>query len=401
MKKVTLYQNNSSGGIKIWTIEVIDNGKFSTILSTAGQQGGKMREDKVDVTIGKGRETHYTQACKDAQSKVNSKTRKGYVTDITKIQSSSVLGIGGKVPQPMLAHKYDPTKKQSSSKNLKEIGIEGKQIMVSKKWDGNRCLIHVTVDSIEMFTRKGDKSPDMKHITSSVRKSFDKIYKYVNEKYGVTEYWLDGELMTHAFSFNKLNGLVRKQTRTAEDEADCLQIKYHIYDVMIDAGYETRYKIIQYFESQTVFVTESIEITATDKELRKMLEKFLAEGEEGLMIRVLGVPYEHKRSWALIKMKLFEDQEYKVVSFEEDKRGGFAGAIVLQMDTKSFDSSGKPILTFNAGLTGSHEEWKEMWENQSKYIGKYATIEYFERNPATNVPRFPKCKGFRNDVPKK
>jgi ATP-dependent DNA ligase len=405
MTKKTLFQNNSSGGIKVWTIEVINNGSSSIIRSTAGQQGGKMAVHDQEVKGGKSSgkanaTTHFTQACSQAESKYKQKIRKGYVADVTKIQSSSVMGTA-KIPQPMLAHKYDPTKKQSSSKNLKEIGILGEEVIVQRKKDGNRCLIHITEKGARMYTRKGDESPAMPHITESLHKSFMKIFKYVSEKYGVTEYWLDGELYTKAFSFSTLNGLVRRQTKDAADLKMCEKIKYHLYDIMIDADYLTRMKIMDYFKSPTVHVEESHKIVATEANLKLWLEKFLAEGEEGLMIRVLGMGYEHKRSWGLCKMKNFEDKEFLIIGIEEDKRGGMAGKVVVEFDQKNKkDSSGNIITEFKPGLSGSHEEWTEMWNNQSKYIGKWATIEFFGRSEY-GVPRFPKFKGLRNDAPKK
>lgn len=396
MKQVTLYQNNSSGGVKVWTIQVIDNGTSSTILSTAGQQGGKMREDKVEVTIGKGKETHYSQACKDAQSKVNGKIRKGYVEDINSIQSSAVLGTAKRLA-PMLAHKYDPTEKQSSSKNLKRWGLEGKTIVVQRKKDGNRCNIKVTKDSVEMSFRSGDLIPmnGLEHIAESALKTFQRIYKYVNEKYGVTEYVLDGELFTKAVSFNKANGIYKKGIKDAEGLAVCKATNFHLYDVMLPVGYETRYKILQNWKgAANIHVEEAYFITASEKEINKYLEQFLNEGEEGLMIRVLGVPYEHKRSTSLLKCKLFEDKEFVCVGFEEDKRGGFAGTVICKMDEVAYDRDGKLIEFLKPGLSFSHEECKEMWDNQKDYIGKKVTVEFFGRSEY-KIPRFPKAKAFR------
>jgi ATP-dependent DNA ligase len=396
MQKTILYQKSTSENTKVWTIEVINHGSHSEVLSTRGILNGKMAPTSELIHVGKGNKTHYEQACSDAQSKINSKTKKGYVSDITKIQSSSVLG-SGNVPAPMLAEKYDPTKKQSKSRNLKDLGLENKEIVTQRKKDGNRCLIHVDLNGIQMYSRKGDKVPNLSHITESVLENFKRIYNYVNTKYGVTEYWLDGELYTKAFSFNKLNGLARKITKDAQDEKDALLIKYHLYDIVINAGYETRYKILRNFKSSTVWVEEAEFIIATEKNIQEKLEKYLAEGEEGLMIRVLGVGYENKRTWQLCKVKNFEDKEFKVIGFEEDSRGGMAASVIVEHDVPGAkDRDGKEIKTFNAGCTGSHEEWKEMWENQHKYIGKWATVEFFGRSEYT-TPRFPKVKGFRND----
>jgi ATP-dependent DNA ligase len=103
------------------------------------------------------------------------------------------------------------------------------------------------------------------------------------------------------------------------------------------------------------------------------------------MIRQLHIPYEYKRTWQLCKVKVFEDEEFKLVGFEEDKRGGFVGAFTMQ--------NGDSI--FNAGASGqSEEERAYIWTHQDEFIGKMATVCFFGRSEY-GVPRFPKFKGMR------
>ena len=398
MKKVTLYQLDSKNRVKVWSIEVLaypTKGE-AHILSHSGLEGGAMTPDttiiKEGKNAGKANETTYhTQAIAEAEAKVKLKVRQGYTDDKSKITASHILGSG--VKSPMLAQKYDPTQKQSNSKSLKTIGVEGKIVMVQRKKDGNRCNIKVNIHEAKPFTRKGDELPTngLEHILESVLKNFQRSAKFYQEKYGVTEYVLDGELFTKAFSFNKLNGLAKKETKTAQDLKDCKEIKYHLYDVMIDTGYETRYKVIQNFKSPAVHIEEAIEVVATEANILTYLEMFLTEGEEGLMMRQLGVPYENKRTWQLCKYKVFEDAEFEIVGFEESVKGGMAGNVICKMTKPTKDRAGNLITTFKAGLKFSHEECAEFWNNQSKYIGKLATIEFFGVSEY-NVPRFGKAK---------
>ncbi len=201
MKK-TLYQKNLLGKTKVWECEVINHGDFSEILVHTGQMDGSMVPSSTIIKEGKNEgkansTNHWTQALSEADSKITKKKKSGYVEDITQIQSQTVLGSGS--PKPLLAQKYDPTGKQKVSKTLEQIKVNGVQaskskLYIQRKYDGNRCIIHVKDDEVIMYSRNGEVLPDLKHITDEIQNSFLKIFKYVNEKYGVEEYWLDGEL---------------------------------------------------------------------------------------------------------------------------------------------------------------------------------------------------------------
>src|ERR1039458_3360937 len=108
MKSTTLYQLDSNNRVRVWSIQVINCGTYSTINSTRGIENMKMTPEVIKISaglnIGKANETtHFTQAESEAQSKIDLKIREGYVEDRSKIQSSAMLGSG--VMAPMLAHK--------------------------------------------------------------------------------------------------------------------------------------------------------------------------------------------------------------------------------------------------------------------------------------------------------
>jgi DNA ligase-1 len=375
----TLYHKDSVGKIRIWTISVItDTNSTDTIIETGLMNGAKVKNV---TTIGEGKNfgkinetNHETQSLAEAQSKITAKLKEGYVEKIEDVRESSILGSG--IPAPMLANKHHPTGEQKGSKTLAEMKILGKEIIVQPKLDGNRCLIKVKNGVAVMHTRSGDIMPvQLEHILGDVLKVYVKRQDFI----------LDGELYSDKFSFNKLNGLIKRVTVSEEDIAERKNIKYHLYDVMSDEGYEKRNAFIQRFLSKNIIVIPSYTIIAEDDIIKDYLEVFLALGHEGLMIRQLHMPYEYKRTWQLCKVKVFEDEEFKLVGFEEDKRGGFVGAFTMQIG----DS------TFNAGASGqSEEERAYIWTHQDEFIGKMATVCFFGRSEY-GVPRFPKFKGMR------
>jgi DNA ligase 1 len=379
--KQTLYQLDLAGNTKVWQIEVVDNGSTADIIVSSGRLHGSMVKNVTTISegknIGKANQTnHLTQAMAEAQSKVDLKLREGYVYDIDDAKSSATLGSG--VPQPMLAQKHSPDGSQKSSKTLAQIKILNKEVIVQPKLDGNRCTIVVKNGVPKMYTRKGDLMPvQLNHILNDVKSKLGETSEII----------LDGELFSQQFSFNYLNGLIKKITVTKEDENKRLQIKYHLYDIHSSVGYEKRVLFLDRFATSNIIVIPSYKIIATDANIKKYLEQFLAQGHEGLMIRQLGIGYENKRTWQLCKVKVFEDEEFELVGFEEDARGGFVGAFVMRM---------KDGRTFNAGASGQGvDERTEMWYNKDSYLGKMATVEFFGRSEY-DIPRFPKFKGVRD-----
>lgn len=380
--KTTLYQLNTQDKVKVWNIEVINQGSYSDIVVTSGQLGGGMVENISKVLSGKNEgksnETnHYTQAVSEVNSKIESQLRKGYVRDLKDVKSSTVLGSG--LPAPMLAQKYHPTGEQKGSKTLKQLGLVNQPVIVQPKLDGNRCLVKIENGIAQAFTRNGDLMPvQLFHILDTIDTN---IYPY-------TSLILDGELFSSEISFNTLNGLIKREKVTSEDIEKRKLINYHLYDIMLPDGYGVRSQIIKKFESEYIKIVPSKNIIATDENIQVELEKMLADGNEGLMIRRLEIGYENKRTWQLLKVKIFDDKEFKLIGFEEDVRKGFVGAFVLE------DSQGRK---FNAGCSGqSVEERTEMWNNQDKYLGKMATVEYFGLSEYS-IPRFPKMKNIRYD----
>ena len=96
-----------------------------------------------------------------------------------------------------------------------------------------------------------------------------------------------------------------------------------------------------------------------------------------------------KRSTSLLKRKEFIDAEYKVIDIEEGNgnRQGTAKNLVL--------IDGKTKREFHSNIKGNFEFLRDILDNKEKYIGKMATIKFFEYTP-DGIPRFPFAIGFRD-----
>jgi DNA ligase-1 len=124
-------------------------------------------------------------------------------------------------------------------------------------------------------------------------------------------------------------------------------------------------------------------------DVENYLKRFLEDGYEGLMVRSLDRPYEHKRSDQLLKMKKFEESEFLITGVEEG-RGKLQGHGIFVCVTNEF-------IEFRVKMSGPTAKLKEYWENKKEYIGHNLTVQYQGRT-SDGVPRFPVGIRIREDL---
>lgn len=356
-----IYKLTEKGATQQWEIIVEGN----TFFVREGLVGGKITENKPTIVTGKsqGRSNETTdeeQAYKEAKSKWDKKIETGYHQDINDINDES------KYVEPMLANKYNDRKDKVVFPVILQRKYNGGRLVATK----NGC-----------FTRNGKKYESCPHISEILKPLFNKHPKWV----------VDGEIYTHDKPFEKIMSLVRKTKPTAEDLEESKKIiQFHIYDGIVDdknLGYTERFEIIKkeilflIGKSKSLAFVESI-VGNSHEDIEKYHNQFVSEGFEGIMIRVIGSPYENKRSVNLLKFKKFIDKEFEIVDIVEGvgNRSGMAGALMVKT------SDGK---IFNSGIKGGEDYYRELLKNKKKLIGKLATIRYQNLSDKEKTPIFP------------
>ena len=114
---------------------------------------------------------------------------------------------------------------------------------------------------------------------------------------------------------------------------------------------------------------------------------------EGIMINISNAPYECKRSKNILKGKVFQDVDLKVIGFQEGN-GNFEntlGALVVEYKGNK--------VAVGSGYT--LEERDNLWNKRESLIGKIITVQYFEESKDSKTGlvslRFPVFKQIRDD----
>lgn len=336
-----LISENKAGLQKFWRAEIVRDGdKFYT--QTSWYQMSKSGEPTATQTS----EPYYAKPTNEGRSNErNSEAQAHFEFDviIKKQKDKGYRGKGEKKqerPMPMLAHKFIEHKKKVVF-----------PVYVQPKLDGMRML----------FDGKTGWSRGNKEIIPQVIQHL---------QFDTAGTILDGELILPGFRPLQETMSAAKKYRVGISDT----LEYHVYDVVRDdLSFEYRSSVLHMFlnlnDTPTKVVFVPTYLCQDEEEVMARHEEFVSLGYEGTMIRDGDAVYEiGKRSYSLLKMKDFLDDEFEIIDVLEGEgiNKGLAIFKCITKDGKEFDSTPK----------ASHEQRREWFKNKKKLIGKFATVKY-------------------------
>jgi DNA ligase-1 len=345
------------------------------LVITHGQDAGSLQESRERVEEGKnvGRANETTpeeQAEAQADSRWKKQLDRHYRETIEEAQKAAK-----KSTNPMLAHKW-----AEKAHKLEE----GQRLVVQPKLDGMRCLARKEDGVVYLLSRGGKAIESVPHINREL------------EAWMLDGETWDGELYRHDTEFEELISICKRSVKNMHPSYAMMQ--FHIFDVVDDAPYFDRITVVkERFNEKTGFMlqvvnSETIEYEGEDQ-LRALTERFEKAGYEGIILRNVDMPYEHKRSIQLLKVKTFHDEEYKIIGAADGKKGSRKEGLLQCFIMEGVNTQGK-TETFKGALLGSEEKLREMWERRGEYVGELATV-VFQEKTRYGIPRFPKVKAIR------
>ncbi len=285
------------------------------------------------------------------------------------------------IKKPMLAGKCEDTTKIIYP------------VLGTPKLDGIRCLM-----------------VDGKALTRSFKSIPNRFVREKLEKNCIDGF--DGELIIKGKPFNEISSAIMSE----DGEPD---FTYMVFDYCVDTN-EKYFRRILWLRNDTISNVEYVLPTVINNyaELEQFEEKCLSDGYEGIIFRTKDSPYKFGRSTEregyMLKLKRFTDSEAIVLSLHEQMHNNNEATVDVfgNTDRRSCQENLIPANTLGKfwvrdiysgaefgigtgrGLT--KERRKEIWTNQSKYIGKlikYKSQKFGEKD----VPRLPVFLGFRDE----
>lgn len=249
--------------------------------------------------------------------------------------------------------------------------VKGKEFTLTQKLDGVRCMAFVGKEEVALFSRQGKKILGCKEIETELL------------SYG-KECIFDGELL--ADTSGSTIEVYGETTSALMSDGEKFGLVYHVFDCVDEVPYTTRRNTLQKLLTDKPHVKLLPVLYSGDdvSQIKIHLDAARAKGQEGIMINLNSAPYRFGRTKDLLKVKVMQDVDLRIIGFEEG-RGALAGTL----GSIVVDYKGNPL---GVGSGFSIDDRKFFWENQKALLGRVATIQYFEETvPKSGVPslRFP------------
>jgi DNA ligase 1 len=340
-----LYRKSSLGKLLVWRVWTEGN----TIHSEYGQAGGKLQHSVKKargMNIGRANETSPDQQAEiEALAMHTKRVENNYVLNPEDAEIEVV--------KPMLAYLFDDHKHKIDWK---------RGVLVQPKLNGLRCNGYYRDGHFVLMSRQKKEWEFLNEIRAELESLFlsGKIDQNI-----IT----DGEIYVHGISRQILTSWSKKR------QPETARLELHLYDVFSpevpDWIQEDREAfLVQIQETPRVKIVKSV-LCHSEAEVMAVYQRYLEEGYEGAVVRTLDNVYtmDH-RSDQLLKVKPWQDGEFRVVGFKEG-RGKFEGCVIWRCVTEDGQE-------FDVTPEGTLEDKAFWFQNAQSFIGKKITVLYRE-----------------------
>lgn len=297
---------------------------------------------------------------------------------------------------------YEVQQGERLENNIDKLIESGKRIIVTQKYDGQRCSARVENHKVIMYSRNGKIYEGMKQLEDELSLLDDGMYDgelLVNAKDERDENNIPTFVKGTDFEFNEdlLNKIYAPMEskelfkKTASLVNSDLEEKHNVniwlydmtplknfdnmedYDVPVEVRKKQLKDVILKMGDKCPHLKETkylYEGEFDNNKIQEMLKQVISLHQEGLMINVYGSAYEFNRSKNMLKVKQMYPVDLRVIDVLEGSGAnkGKAGALLVNY-------KGYP-LKVGSGLTKELRE--KFWQDKDSIIGKIVTIKYFE-----------------------
>lgn len=181
---------------------------------------------------------------------------------------------------------------------------------------------------------------------------------------------LDGELYCHGMSLEAINSIA---SRTVNLHPYYKDLEFHIFDMVIEEPQMRRLVLIDGLRNlhpkikvSPFWLCESI------NEVKKIYDKIIKLGYEGIIIRHFQGAYQTKRSTYVMKFKPKKYDTYKIIGWNEEI--SMDGVLKGRIGSLIMSSQAGDEFAVSAGL--DFDDKARLWNVRDSLAGKSAIVHY-------------------------
>lgn len=259
--------------------------------------------------------------------------------------------------------------------------FEFKDMYVTEKLDGVRCIAIIRNGKTTLFARSGKIIEGLNDIERNLSANFSNIT-------------LDGELLYENPEY-LAEDTFRKTMEIIGSKGNKNNIVYNVFDIVNDKKYKYRRSMLETLVPESEVVTKVPLLYQGDdiEDVFAIRDEMIEDGSEGVMINFGSALYQEKRTKDLLKLKqVFENDGIVVgIAEGEGKNTGKLGAIdITYKDT---------VVRVGSGFTDAERE--KYWNNPELLLGKVGTYRFTTESHNAkddNISlRFARWRGIRLD----
>ena len=258
----------------------------------------------------------------------------------------------------------------------KENYLDEKSFIITTKLDGMRCVIIKEDDNVVFFSRQGQPITGLNDIVKDMEKFPNNIV-------------LDGELVAENTTNLTSADLYRKTMRIARKDGVKKGLIFNCFDYIPLEDFKkgichapcsnrkaTVNSLITLYSPRNIVEVKPLYVGNDQAEIYKWLEWAKDRDLEGVMINIDNSPYESKRTKNLLKVKVMQTCDLRIIDYieGEGRNAGRLGAFVVDYKGNS--------LKVGGGYTDKQRE--EYWRRKDELIGRVITVQYFEETNNLN-----------------
>jgi ATP-dependent DNA ligase len=150
-------------------------------------------------------------------------------------------------------------------------------VFIQPKLDGWCCMANARTKKI--YTRSGREITNLPHVTAWLPNDGPE--------------WLHGELYAHGYTLEEIGAMIHAGSNI---------IELHVFDAACEGDFSKRWSKVPTFSCHAT-IRLVVPIVTRPPHIKTHYKEFLSNGYEGIIIRLDGHTYEHKRSVNVFKMK--------------------------------------------------------------------------------------------------